>query len=892
MADVLAGLDLTLGREVAVKLIRGQADERTLHKFVLEARITGQLEHPSIVPAYELGQTTDGRLYLTMKKVVGYELAGLIASVRRERLEPQNSTTGDNHGASRQAARRTAAARRAKHTHPLGTAPTQPALGGRADLPHGLLKLLQVFLKVCDGVAFAHSKGVIHRDLKPANVMVGDFGEVLVMDWGLAKILGQDIDADWGCTGLLPNLSRSRQEALQSLDGQIMGTPAYMPPEQAAGRITELDQRADVYALGAILYELLTLAPPYEGESAWHILDQVTTGPPIAPSERVEGAWAVPWELEGVVLRAMAQRRRDRYPNVPALAADVEAFLAGRTVSAVSYTRWQLTSKFLKRHGRSVSAAAVALLSLIAALVYGVLSARHTAAVTAQALAQVLREQKATDAARQRAEAQEHEAQLERTKALDKEREARANLETARQLGALKKLQALQRRFERELYWTPWVWDGDLPRGDLAHRPTRPRLQEALTAIEDWDQELQALRERRPVFAAAREAVADPAAALNADEHDWRQLQRDSYEQILRELDELDSLKSATLAQHQAYQTILARKVDEHAWAAAAARIAANPRYREGLVLGERQALTAQLGLVPLGTDPYSGLEEFAHLDSGQPVERNDDGNLAFSEHSGIVFVLIPAGRYRIGANVTMDANASPEEGPPHDVQLDAFFLAKTELTQAQWIALGGTNTSNWRAGQTYGPVRVTLRHPVEKVSWVDCVLVLGRHGMQLPTERQWEAAARGNTTTPLWTGSMPETLADAENIADVQARNMSGIGHTEAHDDGQIITAAVGSYPRVHPFGLLDIAGNVREWCMDEFAPYGSPTLDRQGWQPPTTRSTERLNSLRGGSWNASAVSARMSYRYGISPAVRGHAIGCRPSRSITFSPVPPQER
>ena len=231
MGVVLRGQDTDLGRDVALKVLSKELaeDEGALQRFIEEAQIGGQLQHPGIVPVYELGLMGDRRPYFTMKLVKGKTLAGLLSA----RSTPEEDRA----------------------------------------------RLLDVFESVCQTIAYAHSRGVIHRDLKPSNVMVGAFGEVQVVDWGLAKVLPRGGTADEERAQRdRSNLTvldtvRSGSGSSHSVAGSVMGTPAYMPPEQATGNVEKLDERSDVFALGAILCEILTGLPPYAGEFAQALQD-------------------------------------------------------------------------------------------------------------------------------------------------------------------------------------------------------------------------------------------------------------------------------------------------------------------------------------------------------------------------------------------------------------------------------------------------------------------------------------------------------------------------------------------------------------------------------------------------------------------------------------------
>ncbi|MGE3852387.1 MAG: protein kinase, partial [Planctomycetota bacterium] len=358
MGAVLIAADRDLGRDVAMKVMLGVADTEALVRFLREARVSGQLEHPNITPVHELG--LDGRRpYFTMKLVRGEALSRRIARLHAE----------------------------VQH--------------GRGDGEFALTQRLDVFRKICDGLAYAHSRGVVHRDLKPENVMVGAYGEVQVMDWGLARIiddthedltraLRQGSGADTPAT-IPPTMHARADENWRTLEGDVMGTPSYMSPEQARGDTSKIDARSDIYALGAILYELLTLTRAFEGHELLKLLERVRRGRFVSPSRRVASdrvlaaALRVPRELDAVVMKAMATRPHDRYASVADLVADIDAWAEGRATSAAQYSLAQLGMLWVRRHRVAVSVAA-ALVAVVGIAIAAVL--QSTAAAREQALAQ------------------------------------------------------------------------------------------------------------------------------------------------------------------------------------------------------------------------------------------------------------------------------------------------------------------------------------------------------------------------------------------------------------------------------------------------------------------------------------------------------------------------
>ncbi len=258
MGAIIRGRDVDLGRDLAIKVLleSHQRDPQVIRRFVEEAQIGGQLQHPGVVPVYELGTFPDRRPYFTMKLVKSRTLAALLAE-RNDRAGRGSPDEGQRPDSVRRGS-------------------PDPALRlteGLHSLHNDLPRFLAIFEQICQTMAYAHARGVIHRDLKPSNAMVGSFGEVQVMDWGLAKVLPQGGIADEAVAHPVQDSvittvrSASVGSGSESEAGSVLGTPAYMAPEQARGEVDRIDQRADVFGLGAILCEILTGRPPYSGST-------------------------------------------------------------------------------------------------------------------------------------------------------------------------------------------------------------------------------------------------------------------------------------------------------------------------------------------------------------------------------------------------------------------------------------------------------------------------------------------------------------------------------------------------------------------------------------------------------------------------------------------------
>jgi len=283
MGTVYTAQDKTLNRRVAIKILdssdlHGALEERLLR----EARVLAKLEHPGIVPVHDAGTLADGRVFYVMKFVEGSRVDQSVASV--------------------------------------------------SSLP----ERLRLFLRICETVSFAHSRGILHRDLKPANVMVGAFGEVLVMDWGLAKILQSDAarssEENIVSTAPLPDtiaVDTATQTTSATQDGMVMGTPGFMSPEQAQGKSSSLDARTDIFSLGKLLE---VMVKPAKNSTAFRI----------------------PRVLRAICEKASAENLTDRYGSVSALAADISQYLDGMPVSAHRENLWERTQRFYIRYQAAI----------------------------------------------------------------------------------------------------------------------------------------------------------------------------------------------------------------------------------------------------------------------------------------------------------------------------------------------------------------------------------------------------------------------------------------------------------------------------------------------------------------------------------------------------------
>jgi tetratricopeptide (TPR) repeat protein/tRNA A-37 threonylcarbamoyl transferase component Bud32 len=321
LGEVFVALDEEVHREVALKRMqpRHADDPEVLRRFLREAEITAQLEHPGIVPVYGVVRDADGQPCYAMRFIQGDSLDEAIQ-------EFHQADKGERDPSARSLA---------------------------------LRQLLQRFITVCNTIAYAHSRGVIHRDLKPGNIMLGKYGETLVVDWGLARTFERSApERAGGEETLTPAAGTPEQTQL----GQAQGTPAYMSPEQAAGRWDVIGPATDIYSLGATLYALLTGQPPFRGGNPVEVMQLVQQGAVMAPRQVKK---EVPPALEAVCLKAMAPKPEDRYPTAQDLAADIEPWLADEPVSAYREPWRTRARRWVKRHRLLATGVVVALVMTV-----------------------------------------------------------------------------------------------------------------------------------------------------------------------------------------------------------------------------------------------------------------------------------------------------------------------------------------------------------------------------------------------------------------------------------------------------------------------------------------------------------------------------------------------
>ena len=878
MGQVWEAEQLSLGgRRVALKFVRPErVTERQLELFAREARAGGRLSHPGIVAVYGHGISA-GLAWIGLEFVKGcWTLRDFLNDVARASEVPE--------GYDRQVAR--------------------------------------FIAEIADAMQAAHEAGVIHRDLKPQNVLITSDNRPKITDFGLARIT---------------------DESAISASGEFAGTYFYMSPEQVLAKRMGIDHRTDVFSLGVVLYELLALQRPFQGDTGHQVVAQIATKDP--PDPRTFRS-RIPRDLVVIAGKALEKDRDKRFPMMKELAADLRRYLAGEPIHARPPSRLDHTLKWIKRNPAKSSVTAVVLLALvvISTLLVENVRARGEADDRRREAEQAAEREKLA-AERERtaadlAQANERRATDEKDRADHEAQAATKGRDEVLQLSALQDLDDLLARAdelwpaspERIKVLEDWIRDAralvaDLPVHERKRRELRAKaLPQPADEREvkrkqhpDYPRWVELEKELETAAVAAVAATSDEAAraaeeqlvALEQerdriavrldDRRDWTfpEEEREARwwnNQLTKLIEGLDELEKGLLvedATSEAHGWSVPRRLAFARSLEAGFAPGGEHERRWSVTLPEIRAaypgieVTPQLGLVPIGLDPDSGLWEFAHLQTGEPAERGPDGKLVLREETGLVFVLLPGGTFWMGAQKSdpakpnYDPSARREEGPVHEVTLSPFFLSKYEMTQAQWLSFTGSNPSAYQLSN----LAPSLLHPVEQVSWTTCTEVCKRLGLELPSEAQWEYGERGGTGTAWWTGDERDSLLGAANLADQAAKRTAvewqDIKDWPELDDGYPVHAPVNQLA-ANPYGLYHVHGNVWEWCRDGY--HGGDFYYRQtsGTDPVSDPAGASSRVYRGGGFTGAALAARSACRGVIAPGYASDVKGVRPARAL----------
>ena len=915
--------DTRLGRRIALKVLSaGYALSATaLLRFRAEAERAAKVNHPGLAQVYEWGGEGE-QPYLAMEYVEGRTLAAHIADtatvgapqseLSEFAVQFESNIQGDvsraSHGS--RAIEKEAnpvstdeEARRAPGTTTTGSAPTS-GLGREAIA--GIVSMIEMAARALHA---AHEAGLVHRDIKPGNLMLTKERGLVIIDFGLAS--------DENAQGM--TLTQS---------GDLLGTPAYMSPEQLTAQRISVDRRSDVYSLGVTLYECLALRRPFQAPSREQLYREIL-GKEAPNLHKLNPA--VSEDLRVIVSCAMEKDADRRYQSALEFAEDLRRLRQHEPIRARPVGPAGRLLRWSQRNPAVAALLATVLIALSSGVIWTTLKNRELSQLN-------LTLEQTTAEAKLNAERAEAESAA-KTVALESEQHAVA--EKASALAEYERL-ADSRRLTNAKSEAETLWPvhpkriPDLQAWQTKYAPLQSALpghERALTALReqalpyteedrarDFAESLARIpemeKQAEELSKALSEATEEPPKAkasaalakLQADltslreevrgQKSWSfgenvdlEFRHQTLSALVTDLKAAIDPKSGVFAdieqRLEKSRRIQQETVTQHAalWAAAAERITAHNAY------GALE-LKPQTGLIPLGPDPTSGLEEFLHWQShdweseGTALPTRDGPKrMVMTEGRGLIMVLIPGGTFLMGAQKTdpkkpnHDPEARDNEGRVHEVPLAPYFLSKYEMTQGQWLRSAGSNPSSYGTGWENQQIQkgaVDARHPVEMVNWEDARSLLIRLDLELPTEAQWERAARAGGST-IWaeTSDLAE-LAKFGNIAGAETAPYFP-SHTAAHRDAFVIHAPVGTY-QANGFGLHDMTGNVVEWCRDSFSDYTQAPEAGDGER----LSASRIRVLRGGSFDRVASSARVALRFRDDPSVRSLYLGLRPSRRI----------
>lgn len=664
--------------------------------------------------------------------------------------------------------------------------------------------------KVAHGMQAAHDAGVIHRDLKPANILVGKDDEPRVADFGLAKVTGDSRD-----------LSKT---------GSLAGTYFYMSPEQVSGKRTGLDARTDIFSLGVVLYEMLTLQRPFVGDTETQIAEQIDRwDPPVADRVRSH----CPRDLAVIAEKAMQKAKAQRYPTMAAMAEDLRRFLADEPILAKPTSAWNRARKWMRRN--PTITATVALVT-IGGAVSGWLAIRNAALLRDfDSLATVVQ------------------------------------LEEAEEL-------------EKGLY-PAWP--------DMLEPMERWRDQVAMPLLEK-QAVVRELAVQLSEHAAAETTDGKSSAAaflgrtLSNLAAELDQFAETQVKKVNPRIQWAHWLRDARLT--AAHPNARITWTDARAQIRNNPRYAgldldlADGNMHDLVPIGENPK-TGLFEFYHLRS-AWDGLCDPRTIEIPQ---HGEDGKIDVQVGTGIVFVLVPGGETTIGSQRNSPGEARYDSQSKAaealcTVRLAPYLIARHEVTRAQWERMGGACAFLAEEGDCYenNGTSIDGRFPAESVTWKDATRILGNHGLLLPTEAQWEHACRGGTDTVWWTGNEETSLVDAANVYDLSAEADGVKAHSPkaALDDGFIAISPVGMF-RANALGMHDMVGNVWELCADSYFDTYAGLRDGDGLNQLDEHETH-MRSARGGSCQEGPSHSRSALRFSFPIDVRDNDVGFRAARKL----------
>ena len=813
MGEVRRVRDRLLGRTLAMKIIHALALNRTslVARFREEAQATAQLQHPGIIPIYDVGRLPDGRLWFTMQEVSGYTFGEVIAEVH-DQSEQRWETTSTG---------------------------------------WTLHRLVDTLRRACEAVAYAHSRGVLHRDLKPSNIMVGRHGETLILDWGLAKVLGAPT-ADLAEADIVETV-RSKDSEYHTIIGHVAGTPAYMPPEQAKGLGSGLTPQSDVYALGACLYEILSGRPPYAGHSAEAILLQVRNSPPI-PLQKATN----PFDSIGFGLLPPLRPTTPSGPPIPpALVATCE------------YAMARMPSE---RCGNAAELAE-----------------------ELQAWLDGSRQQESARAVMARSSSREPEAQRLRAQAQQLRTEAAALL------------QGVEPWQSDDMKASAWEKedkaDALCRRADLVALEEELLLQGALTHSPDLVEAHAALANRYRVEHASAEAKREDATRAEAlfRQHllalPSRHPDRRSHITYLEGIGALSLVTDPPGAEVflEQYTRVRRRLV-----ATPLRSLGRTPLRQVPLPRGSYRLRLRAPGRVE--TFYPVRIERGSHWTGYAPSETEPRPILLpHQDELGAEDCYVPGGWFEAGGDSMLSMAL-----PTSRVWVDGMLMRRFPVTNREYLFFLNDLLKEgreqealaWvpreRSGQPEQPGQIiygrtsegrfeltpdadgdqwALDWPVMMVDW-SCAAAYARweatrtgRPWGLPGELAWEKAARG----------VDARIYPWGNYAD-PSWALSSAGHP-----GRMLPARIHSHPVDESvYGIRGMAGNIRDWCGGSPLSDGPLATDRCIAPVPARDTDHPLRCLRGGGWGNSSLLLRSSYRYVSDPRLRLDCVGFRLARPV----------